>query len=388
MKSKRVLSIALSVLMILSLVPPGLISLPAEAAENTSPAAKTAINEAGYEALGFTNLGLSVPEGDIFGPGGNTVMFEQKELLFNYHGSSNYGKMLRDNVSLYQNINPDNLEAAGAMWLYGQHRNDDWSHLNSDNGYNSGRLGGTNQVIIKNTGNSHQEIAYSTSVEFNNGSGKKDHVARVKIKSDKKRSEQDVVIEIYSYEGGNETKKGGWYVSYGDSTAKSLARAGSWRTHEFDSLIEVTAGDYDGDGKDEIAVYGANNEIKIYKYTGSTLKTWKTISASALSANSGLYKSADDSLGDVEMAAVVTMASGDLNKDYTDELAIAVSMPRETNIDKFRSNKNLFIYSLDRNDGQSAGNFKRVGKISLSDGTNSMDSANVAIGDMTGNGHK
>ncbi|MBQ9984872.1 MAG: hypothetical protein IJP38_01010, partial [Oscillospiraceae bacterium] len=227
-----------------------------------------------------------------------------------------------------------------------------------------------------------------TSVEFNNGSGKKDHVARVKIKSDKKRSEQDVVIEIYSYEGGNETKKGGWYVSYGDSTAKSLARAGSWRTHEFDSLIEVTAGDYDGDGKDEIAVYGANNEIKIYKYTGSTLKTWKTISASALSANSGLYKSADDDLGNVEMAAVVTMASGDLNKDYTDELAIAVSMPRETNIDKFRSNNNLFIYSLDRNDGQSAGNFKRVGKISLSDGTNSMDSANVAIGDMTGNGHK
>ncbi|MEE1012825.1 MAG: S-layer homology domain-containing protein [Clostridia bacterium] len=363
-------------------------SLPAEAAENTNSGAKTALNEAGYEALGFTNLGLSVPEGDIFGPGGNTVMFEQKELLFNYNGSSNYGKMLRDTVSLYQNISPDNLEAAGAISLYGQYRNGDWSNLDSDNGYNSGKLGGINTAIVKNTGNVHQNIAYSTSVEFNNGSGKKDHVARVKINSNQKRSEQNVVLEIYSYEGGVESRKGGWYVSYGNNTAKSLARAGVWRNHEFDSLIEVTAGDYDGDGKDEIAVYGANNEIKIYKYTGSSLKTWKIISASDLSAYSGLYKSADDDLGNVEMAAVVTMASGDLNKDYTDELAIAVSMPRETEIDTFRSNNNLFIYSLDRNDSQSAGSFKQVGKISLLDGTNSMDSANVAIGDMTGNGHK
>lgn len=388
MKFKRILSMALSVLMIFSLLPAGLMSLPAEAAENTSSGAKTAIDEAGYEALGFANLGLEVPEGDIFGPGGNTVMFEQKELLFNYNGSSNYGKMLRDNVNLYQNINPDDLEAAGAMSLYGQYRNDDWSHLNSGNGYNSGRLGGNNTAIVKNTGNTHQNIAYSTSVEFNNGSGKKDHVARVKINSNEKRSAQKVVLEIYTYEDGAEIRKGGWNLFYVNDTAKSLARAGVWRNHEFDSLVEITAGDYDGDGKDEIAVYGANNEIEIYKYTGSKLRTWKTISASALSANSGLYKSADDGLGNVEMAAVVTMASGDLNKDYTDELAIAVSMPRETDISKFRSNNNLFIYSLNREDGTSSGNFKQVGKISLSDGENSMDSANVAIGDMTGNGHK
>ena len=332
MKFKRILSMALSVLMIFSLLPAGLMSLPAEAAENTSSGAKTAIDEAGYEALGFANLGLEVPEGDIFGPGGNTVMFEQKELLFNYNGSSNYGKMLRDNVNLYQNINPDDLEAAGAMSLYGQYRNDDWSHLNSGNGYNSGRLGGNNTAIVKNTGNTHQNIAYSTSVEFNNGSGKKDHVARVKINSNEKRSAQKVVLEIYTYEDGAEIRKGGWNLFYVNDTAKSLARAGVWRNHEFDSLVEITAGDYDGDGKDEIAVYGANNEIEIYKYTGSKLRTWKTISASALSANSGLYKSADDGLGNVEMAAVVTMASGDLNKDYTDELAIAVSMPRETDL--------------------------------------------------------
>ncbi|MBE7051589.1 MAG: hypothetical protein E7395_03360 [Ruminococcaceae bacterium] len=388
---KRITAMVLCVLMIFSLVPQGItIPMRAEAATQSEPENKTALNKSGYEALGFTNLGLSEPGEDIFGPGGNTVMYEQKELLFNYNGSSNYGKVLRDNVNLYQNISPGDLEAAGAMYFYGQYRNDDWSHLNGGNGYTSGRLGGSNTFIEKNTNNVHQNLAYSTSVEFNNGSGKNDHVARLKMYSNQKRSEQSIVIEIYTYENNTETRKGGWYVSYADKTAKSLARAGEWRNHEFDSLIEVTAGDYDGDGKDEVAVYAANNEIKIYKYNDSTnrLSTWKTISASTLSANSGLYKDADDELGSVEMAAVVTMASGDLNKDYTDELAIAVSMPRETAIDKFRSNNNLFVYSLNRGDAQSASNFKQISKISLSDGTNSMDSANVAIGDMTGNGHK
>ena len=96
---KRITAMVLCVLMIFSLVPQGItIPMRAEAATQSEPENKTALNKSGYEALGFTNLGLSEPGEDIFGPGGNTVMFEQKELLFNYNGSSNYGKVLRDNV--------------------------------------------------------------------------------------------------------------------------------------------------------------------------------------------------------------------------------------------------------------------------------------------------
>ncbi len=379
----RVTATVVCLAMILSFMPMITPATDEIVAAASTSATKKEINSTAYEGLGFRVDNLQVPAEDIFGPGGNTVMKEQSELVFNYNASSNYGLLVRDNLNLKQNIDPNNRKQAGAIKLYGQYRNDDWSNLDEDNGYSYGSLGGQTTVTTKATNNTHRNRAYSTSTEYRSTTGKKDRVARVYIRSAADREDQSIVLEILKYENKVEKFIRSTTVAYADTTAKTLTRAGSWRNHEFDALIEVTAGDYDGDGTDEVAIYTADFQVRIYKTANDRISLWKTISTSDLQASTGYWANSDMG-GTVELAPIITMASGDLNKDYTDELAIAVSMPMGST--KVHSNNHLFIYSLNRKEGKDASYFKEVAEIDLSDGTYAMDSANVAIGDMGGDG--
>ncbi len=103
-------------------------------------------------------------------------------------------------------------------------------------------------------------------------------------------------------------------VPGGDANQASYAFA--WQ-----NLLQITAGDYDGDGTAEIAVYVAENaaaRVDIYKYQRTSLsgekdwlnpQSWSRVWSHALSKDT--------------VPNMVSLESGDFNRDGVDDLAIA-----------------------------------------------------------------
>ena len=85
-------------------------------------------------------------------------------------------------------------------------------------------------------------------------------------------------------------------------------------------MYDIAAGDMDGDGYDEIAVY-ASNKVYVYSFVNGVLSSpieKATAAPSGVNENNGKYKKLK--------TAVVTLAFGDLNADDKDELVIAENM--------------------------------------------------------------
>lgn len=344
---------------------------------------KIRMDENAYDAMGFDTNAEDAEE-SFLGPG-NTVLCPQNELYFDFNGSSNYGYVMRDNLNLYQTIE-NNLKQAGAYERYGQYRNGDWANLEDKYGYTKGSLGGQELSKSLTSKNTHKSRAYAVSTAFKSASGKDDRIAQLYVKSGRKRSEYTVCLEILAFTKSCEPS----CVSMVElGSPAGLDQTGNWYNEQFDALFEITAGDYDGDGVDEVAVYAADNAVKIYKTANDKLTLWQTISSSEIQAETGKTITSDsgvDANNEKQMAAVVSLASGDLMKDYTEDLAIAVSMP---NLMDTKKNNRAFIY------GFSAGGRKMVKNHTIdlneiADGSNKypMLAVNAAIGDMTGNGRQ
>lgn len=341
---------------------------------------KIHMDESAYKSLGF-ELQDEVPSESYIGPG-NMVMYPQRELFFDFNGSSNYGSVMRDNLNLYQTIG-DNLKMAGAYERYGQYKNNDWANLKENYGYTKGSLGG--QELWKNLSsrNTHKNRAYAVSEAFKSASGKEDRVAQLYVRSSKKRSEYEVCLEIIKFSGSGTSCAS--TVSLGSPAA--LDQSGKWYNEQFDALFEITAGDYNGDGVDEVAVYYANNEVKIYTTANDRLMLWQTISRSELKANTGKTIKADSEANTGKaMAAVVSLASGDLKKDYTEDLVIGVSMPEVPDVNKYN---HAFIYGYDQS-RKSLVKDETIDLNSIADGSSKLPmlAVNTAIGDLTGNGRQ
>lgn len=342
---------------------------------------KIQMDENAYKNIGF-DTGAKDAEESYLGPG-NMVLYPQNELYFDYNGSSNYGYLMRDNLNLYQTIG-NNLKAAGAYERYGQYKNGDWANLDGNNGYNRGSLGG--QELSKNlvSKNSHQNRAYAVSTAFKSIGGREDRIAQIYVKSSKNRSEYKVCLEILKFKDS--------YIPACVSTVElgspaALDQTGNWYNEQFDALFEITAGDYDGDGVDEVAVYYADNTVKIYKTANDRLSLWQTLGADEIKAQTGKRITADSGANNGKpMAAVVSLSSGDLKKDFTEDLVIGVSMPDVSDAAK---NNNAYIYGYD----EETKHLKKDYTLDLNeiaDGSNQypMLAMNTAVGDMTGNGRQ
>ncbi len=372
---KRILSFLTAAFMLLGAAPVSVVPAAAESAavqENE----KSSIDRAAFEGLGFTNLDAQDSGESFFGTG-NTVLMPKKELYFNYNGSSNYGQILRSGVSLYNRST--GKKERGAYKRYGQYRNGDWAKLNEDNGYGMGMLGGSELNRAVSSENKHQTRAYAKSAAYNSGSGRDSNVATLYIKnSDSKRSSQKISLELTRFMNEGQSKSTTTYTVENVGLTSALNESGYFYPMDYNALLDIAAGDFDGDGADEIAVYAANNKVIIYKLRG--LGLYKLQEITDIYTDTGIEKSGDDTDQKVKRAAAVTLTAADLDKNNADELVITVSDPRGASLMKYRDLSYGYIYS------STGSKLTQQAKIPLYNGEFHMRAADSAAGDFTGSG--
>lgn len=356
---KRALSWLLALTMLLTLAPQALPTWASAAGTNESGSTtESKLSANTYSALGLSRdvdtKGLDdgkQPYGKAE-PGNTVATNVINELYVNFNGSIHYGWSILDNIPMEfkdgQNISwnsPDNFHGAMGFWRPGQqgvHYKDGASSYGALFGHNGKTVAAHNEKIGDipsksiSSANKHLTYQYSKSEAFSPNTGKDNYVAEMTIDS-----ASQVYLYIYQVEGGNKryvrsTKVCDARASGGDANDKTNIIY-NW---EYDAMYDIAAGDMDGDGYDEIAVY-AENSVYLYSFDGRTLgqlvDTYTAINPTETSSD-GRYKKLK--------TAVVTLAFGDLNADDKDELVIAENIGYgATNIDKGK----VGIYSLTSN---------------------------------------
>ena len=323
---KRALSWLLALTMLLTLAPQ---ALPTWAsAEESKTETKLSANT--YSALGLSrDVNTSaLPKGQQpYGKAepGNTVATNViNELYVNFNGSIHYGWSILDNIPMeYRDdcegnwTNSRNFYGAMDYWRPNQQPvhygtgNKKEGALFATSGTNTG--GKHNELGSSiNSANKHLTYQYSKSEAFSPNTGKDNYVAELVLDSN-----NNIYLYIYQVEGGNKRYVRGVKVGTDSSAGNKSTVIWNW---EYDAMYDIAAGDMDGDGYDEIAVY-AQNCVYVYSFEDGTLSELikkETVKPEGVNEGGGKYKKLK--------TAVVTLAFGDLNADDKDELVIAENM--------------------------------------------------------------
>lgn len=373
---KRALSWLLALTMLLTLAPQ---ALPTWAsAEESKTETKLSANT--YSALGLSrDVNTSaLPKGQQpYGKAepGNTVATNViNELYVNFNGSIHYGWSILDNLTMQWTdtagsnwTSADNFAGAMKYWRPNQQE----VHYKNGN-QEEGALFATNKTAGKhnklgdyiNSANKHLVYQYSKSEAFSPNTGKDNYVAEMVLDTD-----NNIWLYIYQVEGGNKRYVRGASLGKNDFAGDKNTVIWNW---EYDAMLDIAAGDMDGDGYDEIAVYSAN-KVSVYSYKNNQLKEIATHNVLAPGDREHSTEAQYKKLG----SSIVTLAFGDLDADDKDELVIAENMPYWShNIEK----GTVGIYALGKN--------KLEPKYSLSLQYNNQSYAiryvNVATGDIDG----
>lgn len=328
---KRALSWLLALTMLLTLAPQALPTWASAAGTDESGSTtETKLSANTYSALGLSRdvnpeqQGLS-KEKQPYGKAkvGNTVATNViNELYVNFNGSIHYGWSILDNIPMqYRDgadignnwTSSDNFYGAMGYWRPNQQT------VNYGSGKESnGALFATNKTAGEhddhlgksiNSANKHLTYQYSKSEAFSPNTGKDNYVAELVLDSN-----NNIYLYIYQVEGGNKRYVRGVKVGTDSSAGNKSTVIWNW---EYDAMYDIAAGDMDGDGYDEIAVY-ASNKVYVYSFVNGVLSSpieKATAAPSGVNENNGKYKKLK--------TAVVTLAFGDLNTDDKDELVIA-----------------------------------------------------------------
>ena len=397
---KRALSWLLALTMLLTLAPQTLpVWASAEESSTSGSTTESKLSANTYSALGLSRSvslkdeGLSQnkqPYGDAIA--GNTVATNViNELYVNFNGSIHYGWSILDNLTMQWTdtagsnwTSADNFAGAMKYWRPNQQE----VHYKNGN-QEEGALFATNKTAGKhnklgdyiNSANKHLVYQYSKSEAFSPNTGKDNYVAEMVLDTD-----NNVWLYIYQVEGGNKRYVRGANLGKNDFAGDKNTVIWNW---EYDAMFDIAAGDMDGDGYDEIAVYTATSNkqaVHLYKYTGGALTeiTTKPVTVPSNSNATGQNKK----LG----TAVVTLAFGDLNADDKDELVIAENIGYgATNIDKGK----VGIYRLETNESTKKNTLVKAMQDDISLGIPGSSGifnnaapmiryANVATGDIDG----
>ena len=332
---KRALSWLLALTMLLTLAPQTLpVWASAEEPNGTATQTESKLSANTYSALGLSrNVSNSEkPAEQPYGKAevGNTIATNViNELYVNFNGSIHYGWSILDNIPMEYKLNisnwTDKNNFYGAMdyWRPNQRTvnfesgSDSKGALFAKNGSNGGEHDKIKDSI--NSANKHLVYQYSKSEAFSPNTGKDNYVAELVVSDDGM-----VSLYIYQVEGGNKRYVRGTNIGKNPYVGDANDKTNIIWNWEYDAMFDIAAGDMDGDGYDEIAVYTATSdkqEVHLYKYTGGALTeiTTKPVTVPSNSNATGQNKK----LG----TAVVTLAFGDLNADDKDELVIAENMP-------------------------------------------------------------
>lgn len=383
---KRALSWLLALTMLLTLAPQALPVWASATGETGGTATQTEskLSANTYSALGLSRSvslkdeGLNQnkqPYGDAIA--GNTVATNViNELYVNFNGSIHYGWSILDNIPMEYRDNgqinndwtsSDNFYGAMGYWRPNQQQvnyksgKESNGALFAENGSTTGgehkRINNSSDYI--NSANKHIVYQYSKSEAFSPNTGKDNYVAEMVLDAD-----NNVWLYIYQVEGGNKRYVRGVKVVTDSFAGNKSTVIWNW---EYDAMYDIAAGDMDGDGYDEIAVY-VSNAVYLYNYKENSLKKVReTVTPNNNKANEDKYKK----LG----TAVVTLAFGDINADDKDELVIAESLPYgSSNV----GSGTVGIYALSGN------NLDPKWSTDLKSGDKLVRYANVATGDIDG----
>ena len=335
---KRALSWLLALTMLLTLAPQALPTWASAAGTDESGSkTETKLSANTYSALGLSRdvntAGLDdkkQPYGKAE-PGNTVATNVINELYVNFNGSIHYGWSILDNLTMQWTdtagsnwTSADNFAGAMKYWRPNQQE----VHYKNGN-QEEGALFATNKTAGKhnklgdyiNSANKHIVYQYSKSEAFSPNTGKDNYVAELVVSDDGM-----VSLYIYQVEGGNKRYVRGTNIGKNPYVGDASNKTNVIWNWEYDAMFDIAAGDMDGDGYDEIAVYTAtgtgsdDQAVHLYKYTGGTLTeiTKKTVTK----PNNNNAKDKNLKLG----TAVVTLAFGDLNADDKDELVIAENM--------------------------------------------------------------
>lgn len=389
---KRALSWLLALTMLLTLAPQ---TLPVWASATGEKSSTATQNESKLSANTYSALGLSrsikpsdegldqgkQPYGDAVE--GNTVATNViNELYVNFNGSIHYGWSILDNLTMQYKTNisdwnsSENFYGAMAYWRYGQQRvafkygDTSLSALFAEDKNGKVTVSDHNETINGNksssisSANKHLVYQYSKSEAFSPNTGKDNYVAELVVSDDGM-----VSLYIYQVEGGNKRYVRGTNIGKNPYVGDANDKTNIIWNWEYDAMFDIAAGDMDGDGYDEIAVYTAN-QVYVYSYKNNILSKYTEREVTHMGSSNGdpKYKKLS--------TVVVTLAFGDLNADDKDELVIAESMPYDSlYVDK----GTVGIYALD---GKKLDN---KWSTDLKDGDKLIRYANVATGDIDGN---
>ena len=381
---KRALSWLLALTMLLTLAPQTLPVWASATGEtsNTATQTESKLSANTYSALGLSRSikpsdeGLDQgkqPYGDAVE--GNTIATNViNELYVNFNGSIHYGWSILDNLTMQWTdtagsnwTSADNFAGAMKYWRPNQQE----VHYKNGN-QEEGALFATNKTAGKhnklgdyiNSANKHIVYQYSKSEAFSPNTGKDNYVAELVVSDDGM-----VSLYIYQVEGGNKRYVRGTNIGKNPYVGDANDKTNIIWNWEYDAMFDIAAGDMDGDGYDEIAVYTAN-QVYVYSYKNNILSKYTEREVTHMGSSNGdpKYKKLS--------TVVVTLAFGDLNADDKDELVIAESMPYDSlYVDK----GTVGIYALD---GKKLDN---KWSTDLKDGDKLIRYANVATGDIDGN---
>lgn len=279
MLRKRIVSIVMVLIMCVTLLPQ---SMPAvEAASNMEGGFE------GQEADVYTALGFDTsvkPEG--YDPNTTDNPYGKKK----FTGNQVFEAMI---------TGPD-----GAA-VYGKNNN---GHSTTDiSGYPS------------STNKNGLGMSAAASADFD-GDGLPGEVVYVGIETNKTLTGE----KLYLVTGDAKSVKFGSKKQIGTITPQSVAgEKHSWFDYAWQNLLQVTAGDYDGDGYAEIAVYVAENgnaRVEVYKCRRTSdsatdcwmdMGNWVRVWSHVLSNTAG------------EVPNMVSLVSGDFNRDGIDDMAVS-----------------------------------------------------------------
>ena len=394
---KRALSWLLALTMLLTLAPQTLPVWASATGEKSNTATQT---ESKLSANTYSALGLSrnvadseKPKDQPYGKAevGNTIATNViNELYVNFNGSIHYGWSILDNLTMQYKTNISDWTSSGNFYgAMGYWRpNQQPVHYGTGNekegalfAKNETNTGGAHNALGSsiNSANKHLTYQYSKSEAFSPNTGKDNYVAEMTIDS-----ASQVYLYIYQVEGGNKRYVRSTKVcDASESGGGANDKANIIYNWEYDAMYDIAAGDMDGDGYDEIAVY-AQNCVYVYSFEDGTLSELikkETVKPEDVNEGGGKYKKLK--------TAVVTLAFGDLNADDKDELVIAENIGYgATNI----ATGKVGIYRLETNESTKKNTLVKAMKDDISLAVPSSSGiaapmvryANVATGDIDG----